>query len=1019
MEAAVVSSTEGVVGILLRKLGGFLSDKYVLLSGVRHEIQELKDDLESMNACLRDLAAAGDGYDQTEQTRTWMKQVREVAYDAEDCIDGFWRHSRRGRHFRDEGLVAGWLRRTVIRPLETLRAMHKLAVEVQILKARALKVSERRLRYRLEAPAPAPPIPKTVGSCAVDSSPGRWRYDDDLDRRLPALNIDESRLVGVRSKTKAILSLLEDGGGHPARRKVVSIVGFGGLGKTTLAATVYNSPTVQGIQHRAFVTVSRNCDLRALLESLLKQLVQTPLMMRDPRKCGQETAGGAGDHDPLRGVETWDIPQLITQCSFQLDGKRYFIVLDDLWNLADWANLKVAFPDNDKQSRILITTRDRHVAENCCSSLTDHVHEMEPLPIQQSRKLFFNRVFQSDECPPQYKSLEKISEDILNKCSGLPLAIVSIGGMLTRKENMTPTEWSKIYARLGYGLETNADLKGMRRILSLGYHDLPYHLKACFLYLSIFREGYEIKRGPLVRRWAAEGFIGGTREWNPEEAAEKYLDEFVSRSIVTPTRVASSGVVRCCKVHDIMLEVVTAKCIQENFISFFGNNRQHEDNLMVASTVGHDKIRRFSVHGTGQKPHGGDKVQEHSNDEKPSRRKRQLRQGNYKEEWGINLSFARSLLMLQCTVKPLPAISFARLKLLRVLDLEGCRWLSEQDLQDIYRLPLLRYLSLRDTGVSWLPKSVGRLEELMTLDIRETHIRVIPEAITRLENLKHLLAGRYRHYTRTRRVKIFEPLEAMTLPSGLRRMRSLQTIAHVDVASSFLVMHELCELPWLTKLCAFNSDYGGNKWHWFASSLSKLSNSLRHLSIIHWRNGDTGLEDFMELSSPPIFLEKFYLWGMLSALPPWISHLSNLVDLSLRENFLYDGEMVMEQLGRLPSLLSLKLYHQSYMGRELYIRENLFRRLKQLILDNLPNLSKLSFQGGAPELERLTLAFLKEPIDGIVGIDKLPRLKEVEFFGHIIVDSVVEGMVAVCKTHPNKPRVYRDDRPMEDSESSS
>lgn len=124
----------------------------------------------------------------------------------------------------------------------------------------------------------------------------------------------------------------------------------------------------------------------------------------------------------------------------------------------------------------------------------------------------------------------------------------------------------------------------------------------------------------------------------------------------------------------------------------------------------------------------------------------------------------------------------------------------------------------------------------------------------------------------------------------------------------------------------------------------------------------------------------------------------------------------MEQLGRLPSLLSLKLYHQS---RELCIPENLFRRLKHLIVDNLPNLDELSFQGGAPELGRLTLPFLKEPADGIVGIDKLLRLKEVEFFGHTTVDSVVEGMVDVYKAHPNRPRVYRNDRPMEDSESSS
>uniref|UniRef100_A0A0E0MUG5 NBS-LRR-like resistance protein n=1 Tax=Oryza rufipogon TaxID=4529 RepID=A0A0E0MUG5_ORYRU len=1011
MEAAVVSSTEGVVRILLAKLGEFLSDKYVLLSGVRHEIQELKDDLESMNACLRDLAAVGD-YHQSQQTRTWMKQVREVAYDAEDCIDSFRYHVGGDRN-HDEGLlvVAGWLRRTVLRPLTTLRAMYKLAVEVQSLKARALKVSERRLRYRLEPPAAA-------------SSSGEYapRCYDDLDRRLPALSVDESRLVGVRSKTRAILKLLEhkDDGDDDglARRKVVAVVGFGGLGKTTLAAMVYKSPAVQGIQHRAFVTVTRSCNLRAMLESLLEQLFAPA---RDPR-CSRKEIMAMEKDEILRGIETKDIPQLLAHCSTHLSDKRYFIVVDDLWSLEDWASLKPAFPDNDKHSRIIITTRNRQVAESCCSLPGDRVHFMDVLPNDQSRELFFKTVFQKEHCPSEYRSLEGISGDILTKCGGLPLAIVSVGGMLAQAENKTPVEWTKVCGKLGSGLSTSAAVRGMRRILSLSYHDLPYHLKACFLYLSVFREGYEIKRGPLVRRWAAEGFVGGGREWTPEEAAGKYIDEFVGRSIVTPTRVATNGVVRCCKVHDIMLEVMTAKCVEENFISLLGSvtsygRHQHT----AATTTGHDKIRRLSVHGShmpqGQQSRsgGGDE------DIFRFRRRRKKGEGEGQDDVlsSVDLSCARSLLMLRCIEKPLPAISFKRLKLLRVLDLEGCRWLSSRELDDICKLSLLRYLSLRDTGVQRLPRSVGRLKQLMTLDVRETDVRELPETITRLGHMRHLLSGRYRYYTRSHRVKLFEPFEAMTIPPGLSAMESLQTIAHANVASSGVAMGELGDLPSLTKLCVMNCEKGPNKWKPFIVSLNKLSYSLRSLSILHWLNEDAGLEELLDLDSPPIFLEKFFLWGKLSMLPPWVSHLGNLVDLSLRENFL-DGKEVIEQLGKLPSLLSLKLYYQSYMGRELHFREKLFPRLKQLIVDNMPNLDELSFQGGAPELERLTLAVLKEPADGISGIDKLPRLKEVEFFGHVIVDSVVESMVAVCKKHPNKPRVYRGDRPMEmDSELSS
>lgn len=640
--------------------------------------------------------------------------------------------------------------------------------------------------------------------------------------------------------------------------------------------------------------------------------------------------------------------------------------------------MKVAFPENDKQSRILITTRDSNVAESCCSGPHDFVYSMEPVPFEESKKLFYKRVFKSDTCPPQYQDLEVISDGILKKCSGLPLAIVCIGGMLARTKNKTRSEWEKLCDRLGSGLETNPTIGGMRRILSLGYHDLPYYLKACFLYLSVFPEDYEIKRGPLVRRWAAEGFISGMHGSNLEEVAAKCLDEFVSRSIVTPTRIASTGLVRCCKVHDIMLEVITSKSIQENFISFMGS-RQY-------STTGHDKIRQLSIiHADGS---GNDKEQD-------------------EDDPNINFSHTRSLLILRCSKKPMP-ITFAHLKLLRVLDLEGCQWLSAEDLKEICKLTLLRYLSLRRTNVTELPKLVGRLKELVTLDVRETYIRDLPESITWLGNLKHLLGGWYRHYTKMSRVKLFEPYKALRIPHGLKNMKCIQKIAHVDIGtSSTSMMQEMGVLSQLTKLCAINHEDGGEKWEPFAASLNMLQKSIRHLSIIHWRNRDIGLEVFLELTSPPIFLETLYLWGRLSVLPLWISSLSYLIELSLRENFL-DGELL-RQLGKLPSLVSLKLYHESFMGTHLCFEKNLFPRLKQLIIDNAPNLDELRFDGGAPNLESLTLAFEREPANGIFGIENLPKLMEVEFFGETIFDSLVQGMIAEAKIHPNRPRVYRED----------
>lgn len=226
-----------------------------------------------------------------------MKQVREVAYDVEDCIDAFCHHL--GKHSGTSCL------RRMIKLLRTMRVRHKLAAEIKSLQSRAQKVSDRRLRYRLDVAAGA-------SSNRSSNEPGSSGYLD-LGRRLPALHGDGSRLVGMGGRTDELVGLLEEG--DAARLRVVSIVGFGGLGKTTLAMTVYTSPAVRGVQCRAFVAVSQTYDLRSLLESVLKQTYPVP------SKDSKVGVRGA-EEDPLQGIKTWDIAELVSKSRDYLADKR-------------------------------------------------------------------------------------------------------------------------------------------------------------------------------------------------------------------------------------------------------------------------------------------------------------------------------------------------------------------------------------------------------------------------------------------------------------------------------------------------------------------------------------------------------------------------------------------------------------------------------------------------------------------------------------------------------------------------
>lgn len=273
------------------------------------------------------------------------------------------------------------------------------------------------------------------------------------------------------------------------------------------------------------------------------------------------------------------------------------MILDDIWSSSAWESIKCAFPDNKKGSRIIVTTRNEDVANTCCCRPQDRIYKIQRLSDAASRELFFKRIFgMADAGAPDDDELKQVSDSILKKCGRLPLAIVSIGSLLASKPNRSKEEWQKVCDNLGSELESNPTLEGTKQVLTLSYNDLPYHLKACFLYLSIFPENHVIKRGPLVRMWIAEGFVTQRHGLSMEQVGERYFDEFVSRSMVHPVRIDWSGKVRSCKVHDIMLEVIVSKSLEENFASFFCDNG--------TELVSHDKIRRLLVPTSPPTPAG-------------------------------------------------------------------------------------------------------------------------------------------------------------------------------------------------------------------------------------------------------------------------------------------------------------------------------------------------------------------------------------------------------------------------------
>ncbi|KAL7259331.1 hypothetical protein ACSBR1_005260 [Camellia fascicularis] len=294
---------------------------------------------------------------------------------------------------------------------------------------------------------------------------------------------------------------------------------MGGLGKTTIAQKLYNSSSVRDkFECKGWVSVSKDYNIQDLLRRTIKSF-KTPTAK-----------------DELEMLENMGKEDLEGRLHELLKESRYLVVIDDVWDTDAWASLRRALPDNKKGSKVIITTRIKLVANS--SGERKFVHELPFLQEEESWELFCKKVFpdydgvddKTNRCPP---SLEELARDMVRKCRGLPLAIVVLGGLLSRKH---PDEWPKLQGRFwqhvsGDNFESH-DATHVKQILALSFNNLPHHLKSCFLYLGLFPEDFEIDTVRLIRLWVAEGCVQKAKGETLEETTAEYLNELIDRNLI-------------------------------------------------------------------------------------------------------------------------------------------------------------------------------------------------------------------------------------------------------------------------------------------------------------------------------------------------------------------------------------------------------------------------------------------------------------------------------------------------------
>ena len=548
-----------------------------------------------------------------------------------------------------------------------------------------------------------------------------------VSRRTPSSSVvNESVIVGRKNDKETIRNiLLSQRDTAHNNIGVVAILGMGGLGKTTLAQLVYNDKEVQ--QHfdlKAWACVSEDFDIMRVTRSLLESVTS----------------------------RTWDsnnLDILRVELKKNLREKRFLFVLDDMWNdnYNDWGELVSPFIDGKPGSMVIITTRQRKVAE---VAHTFPIHELKLLSNEDCWSLLSKHALGSDEFHHSTNTtLEEIARKIARKCGGLPIAAKTIGGLLRSKVDIT--EWTSILNNDIWNLSNDNILPA----LHLSYQYLPSHLKRCFAYCSIFPKDYPLDRKKLILLWMAEGFLDCSQGGKTlENLGDDWFSELLSRSLIQQLRDDACG--EKFVLHDLVNDLATfvsgksccrLECgdIPKN-VRHFSYNQEYYDIFIKFEKLYSFKCLRSFLSTYSTMCNYNYLSLKVVDDFLPSQKRlRVLSLSRYKNITKLpdsigNLVQLRYLDISFTKIKSLPDTTY-KLYNLQTLILSSCESLIELPVQ-IGNLVSLRHLDISGTNISELPVEIVGLENLQTLTlfiVGKRHVGLSIKELRKFPNLHRTL----------------------------------------------------------------------------------------------------------------------------------------------------------------------------------------------------------------------------------------------------------------------------------------
>ncbi|CAO1942878.1 unnamed protein product [Urochloa humidicola] len=858
---------ETAITTVLAKVAELVAWEAAVLLEVGDDVRLLRDKLEWLHTFIRDADRRRRRRDD-EFVAVWVRQTRDVAFEAEDALDDFLHRAAR-RRIRKAGAAPGcWWWTTGCAGQVALR--HDLSGRIRQIKERLNEISTNRASFNIEhTPAPA-----WATSASSATTLAAW---DDLEEYTVGLDKDSDTLKE---------QLLDDA---VEARAVVSICGESSIGKTTLARKVFQSPDVRNhFDIRTWTALPHKCRAADVLRNIHRQ--STSQLRRDSSSRQMVAEDACCDGAPGPGKD------ISNQLYKSMAGRRYLVVVDGSIAATDWNSLRASLPDEGNGSRLLLITDSAGLeAVGHAGGPTYEPVVLTRLSPESTYELFRRRVFGRGDCPGRYRS--RYYQDVFRITRGLPLSIVVLAGVLRSKE--LPAEWDEVMAQLapaaapreqqqhkGSGRGTTTRHVGapaareQHRIMSMAFDDLPHHLKSCFLYLAAMRESTEVDASRLVRLWVAEGFVRPRRGITMEEVGQEYLKELISRCMVQLVDKDEFGAVRWVSVHDRLHAFAQDEAQEACFVE------SHDSTDVLAPAT----VRRLAVLSSTTDRHvqlsnALPKLRSIICDLTQGRRGRCIVQGS-------DLGFLHAS------------------KFLRVIDIQGLQLKKLPN--EIGSMIHIRYLGLQCGGdLEKLPSSIGNLVNLQSLILGGRRALDVTAAFWRIPTLRHVVApfalpsralGDQLHSLQT--LHGVRPRGWGGSGNPLENAANLRSLELIELTADHAAALEaaLEGLDLLTHLVLQGDSLPASVFS--IQSLRRLQ-SLKLRGPVDAPEGPTGAEDARYIRPN---LTRLSMWDTMvkQGFVDMLAELPNLAELALMLDA-YDGDTLAFEEAGFPSLHELKL----------------------------------------------------------------------------------------------------------------